>query len=250
MQNEKEIDFPTNIQDFTMETFYTRQNIARNVIPIPGYNEVYSSDFNFHQANSTSIKAKKRKWNVDQSIYDINYYSEVPTKKAVSNELYYQQRPAEASLSILKLGLSTLCPGYSKVGSNKNSSLNEQQQSEKVLSLLGPLFIPSSESPTKETLRKTISSNGSPYLNERSIEEVLTLPELGMSPKRHHKTDLNLFNSDSTFLFNSKPPAKTTLNQVFISNKLNRERYVEMDDPMEITNYIEDENLIFNGFGF
>ncbi|CAI2175677.1 5881_t:CDS:1 [Funneliformis geosporum] len=242
MQNEKEINFSTNIQNFTMDTFYTRQNIVRNVIPcmttsIPGYNEVHSSDFN--GANSTTIKAKKRKWNADQSFHDINYYSGVPTKRVVSNELLYQRRPAEASLSILKLelpALPALCPGHLKdIGSSKNPSLNEQQ-SEKVLSLLGPLFTPTSESQTKEPFRKTIPINGSSYLKERSIEEDLALPELGLSPKRHYKSDLNLFNSESTCLFNSKP-TKTSLNNLNqVSPKLNRERYVEIDDPMEITN--------------
>ncbi|CAG8657801.1 13645_t:CDS:1 [Funneliformis mosseae] len=224
-----------------METFYSKQNIVRNVIPcmttsISGYNEVHSSNFNdFQQANSTTIKAKKRKWNAEQSIYDINCYSGIP-KRVVPNELHYQQRPSEDSLSILKLDLSALCPGHSKdARSSKNPSLNEHQ-SEKVLSLLGPLFTPPSESPTKEPSRKTIPLNSSPCLNERSMEEALALPELGLSPKRHYKSDLNLFNSESTCLFNSKP-AKTSLNylnQVF--PKLNRERYVEIEDPMEITN--------------
>src|SRR4051794_32384680 len=111
----------------------TRQNTTRNVFPcttnssVSGYHD-YTLDFNdSHQANSTTIKAKKRKWNVSQSIYDINCYSEVPTKKVVSNELYYQQRP-ETTLSLFELDLSTLCPEYSanetiysKVGSNKSS---------------------------------------------------------------------------------------------------------------------------------
>ncbi|GBC05931.1 hypothetical protein RclHR1_06500013 [Rhizophagus clarus] len=227
-----------------MDTFCSMSNSS-----VPEYNEVYTSDFNdFHQPNSRIINAKKRKWN--QSIYDINCYSEVPTKKVVSNELCFQQRPTENNaLSLFELDLSTLCPGYStnetvhsKVGSNKNSSLNEQR-SEEVLSLLGPLFTSGSEYPARETFRKIIPPLS--YSNECSIEEALALPELGMSPKRNYKTDVNLFNSDSTFSLNSKQHAKTTLsylNQVFPlnSNKLNREKYVEIDDPMD-TNYIEDE---------
>ncbi|CAB4495945.1 hypothetical protein RhiirA5_348441 [Rhizophagus irregularis] len=225
-----------------MDTFCSMSNSSG-----PEYKEVYTSDFNdFYQSNSRIIKVKKRKWN--QSIYD-NCYSEAPTKKVVSNELCFQQRPAETTtLSLFELDLSTLCPGYStnetihsKVGSNKNSSLNEQRP-EGVLSLLGPLFTSGSEYPTKETFRKIIP----PLSNECSIEETLALPELGMSPKRIHKTDLNLFNSDSTFSLNSKQHAKATLsclNQVYplTSNKLNREKYVEIDDPMDMTNYIEDE---------
>ena len=227
-----------------MDTFYTRQNTTRNAFPrtanssVSGYND-YTSDFgDFHQANSATVKAKKRKWNVGQSIYDINCYSEVPMKKVVSSELYYQHRPAE---TIFELDLSTLCPRYSneivhsKVGSNKSSS--NEQRSERVLSLLGPLFTSGSESPTIETFRKILPSNGSPYSNEYSIEEDRTLPELGMSPKRYHKTDLNLFGSDS---LNSKH-AKTTLSYLFpLTNKSNRERYI--DDPMD---YIEDEESFY-----
>ncbi|RIA84400.1 hypothetical protein C1645_784197 [Glomus cerebriforme] len=229
-----------------MDTFYTRQNTTRCMTnsSVPGYNEVYTSDFNyFYQENSRIIKAKKRKWN--QYIYDINYCSEVPTKKVIQNELYYQQRPAD---TIIDLDLSTLCPEYStneiihsKVGSNKNLSLNDQR-SERVLSLLGPLFTSGSESPAIDPFRKIIPPLS--YSNECSIEEAL--PELGMSPKRNYKADLNLFNSDSTFSLNSKQHTKSNLsylNQVFplTSNKLNKEKYVEIDDPMDMTNYIEDE---------
>jgi hypothetical protein len=234
----------------TMDTFCSMSNSS-----VSEYKEAHTSNFNdFHHPNSRTNKTKKRKWN--QSIYDINCYSEVPTKKAVSNELYSQQRPAETTtLSLFELNLSTLCPSYStnetihsKVGS-KNSSLNEQR-SEGVLSLLGPLFTSGSEYPAKETFRKIIPPLS--YSNECSIEETLALPELGMSPKRNHKTDLNFFDSDSIFSLNSKQHAKSTLsclNQVFplTSNKLNWEKYVEIDDPMDMTNYIEDEEtFVFN----